>query len=218
MGDEPSACEQTRHLMNALTPYRDWGFKDEELRTTVHVCLMYNDEAARAKVLVPYLNAGLAAGELISYAADGAEPDQTQEWLRSIGVDLALEPAGSVNLVRADTFYRNVVRFDADKQLASMMDRFQAAERAGYTGSRACGEMSWALRVFPTADPLIAYESLINNIPTAFPHHGMCQYDARKFDGATLYRVLQVHPYIVANGSLVRNPFYSSTSGAPTVA
>lgn len=204
--------------MNALTPYSDWGFKDEELRTTVHVCLIYSDEAERAKILVPYLNAGLAAGELISYAADGAEPAQTLEWLRSIGVDVALGAAGSVNLLRADTFYRNVVHFDAKEQLASMLARYETAERAGYTGSRACGEMSWALRVFQTADPLIAYESLINNVPTAFPHHGMCQYDARKFDGATLYRVLQVHPYVIANGSLVRNPFYSSSSGAPTVA
>jgi hypothetical protein len=36
----------------------------------------------------------------------------------------------------------------------------------------------------------------------------MCQYDARRFDGATLFKVLQVHPYMVAQGQIVRNPFY----------
>jgi hypothetical protein len=36
----------------------------------------------------------------------------------------------------------------------------------------------------------------------------MCQYDARRFDGATLYKVLQVHPYMVAQGQLVQNPYY----------
>ena len=198
--------------MNALDPFLSWGFHEDELRTTVHVCLIYNDEGERTKVLVPYLNAGLAAGELISYAADGAEPEQAASWLRSIGVNLP--PAGDdgVNLVRADTFYRNVVDFDGEKQLASMVARYEAAERAGYSGSRTSGEMSWALRVFPNTDPLIAYESLINRVPSDFPHHGMCQYDARKFDGATLFRVLRVHPFVIANGSLVRNPFYASAS------
>jgi hypothetical protein len=36
----------------------------------------------------------------------------------------------------------------------------------------------------------------------------MCQYDARLFDGATLFKVLQVHPYIIAQGQIVRNPYY----------
>jgi hypothetical protein len=37
----------------------------------------------------------------------------------------------------------------------------------------------------------------------------MCQYDARVFDGATLFRVLKVHPYMSAHGQIVRNPFYT---------
>jgi hypothetical protein len=36
----------------------------------------------------------------------------------------------------------------------------------------------------------------------------MCLYDARLFDGATLFKVLQVHPYMIARGQIVRNPFY----------
>ena len=36
----------------------------------------------------------------------------------------------------------------------------------------------------------------------------MCQYDARLFDGATLFKVLQIHPFMVAQGQVVRNPYY----------
>jgi len=41
---------------------------------------------------------------------------------------------------------------------------------------------------------LIEYEMMLNTVESDFPHSGMCQYDARLFDGATLFRVLQVHP------------------------
>ena len=48
----------------------------------------------------------------------------------------------------------------------------------------------------------------LNTITDTFPYMGMCQYDARLFDGASLFKVLQVHPFMIAQGQLVRNPFY----------
>jgi hypothetical protein len=89
-----------------------------------------------------------------------------------------------------------------------MVSRYATARKAGYRGSRACGEMTWALRSIPGSDRLLEYEALINTISETFPYFGMCQYDARLFDGATLFKVLQVHPYMVAQGQIVRNPFY----------
>jgi hypothetical protein len=55
---------------------------------------------------------------------------------------------------------------------------------------------------------LLEYEVGINLLRDPFPHVGMCQYDARRFDGATLFKVLQVHPYMIVQGQTVRNPFY----------
>jgi hypothetical protein len=36
----------------------------------------------------------------------------------------------------------------------------------------------------------------------------MCQYDARKFDGSTIYDVINVHPIMIVRGHILRNPFY----------
>jgi len=88
------------------------------------------------------------------------------------------------------------------------VQRYGIAKKAGFTGSRACGEMSWALKDIPGSDRLLEYEVLLNTITSSFPHNGMCQYDARLFDGATIFKVLQVHPYIIAQGQIVRNPYY----------
>jgi len=86
--------------------------------------------------------------------------------------------------------------------------RYKIAKEAGFSGSRASGEMSWALKGIPGSDRILEYESLLNAVKDEFPHSGMCQYDARLFDGATLLKVLQVHPYIFAHGQVVQNPYF----------
>jgi hypothetical protein len=81
-------------------------------------------------------------------------------------------------------------------------------KKAGFSGIRSCGEMSWALKNIPGSDRLMEYETLLNTVGGEFPHSGMCQYDARLFDGATLLNILKVHPYMIAQGQIVKNPFY----------
>jgi hypothetical protein len=68
--------------------------------------------------------------------------------------------------------------------------------------------MTWALRETLGSERFLEYEAMLNTVSVPFPHFGMCQYDARRFDGATLYKVLQVHPFMVAHGQIVQNPFY----------
>jgi hypothetical protein len=68
--------------------------------------------------------------------------------------------------------------------------------------------MTWALKDIPGSDQLLEYEVLLNTVISAFPHTGMCQYDARIFDGASLFKVLQVHPFMIAHGQIVSNPYY----------
>ena len=98
--------------------------------------------------------------------------------------------------------------FDPRKMIDSMPSRYDSAKKAGFSGTRSCGEMTWALKGISGSDRLLEYEALINTIDNPFPHSGMCQYDARLFDGATIFKILQVHPYMIAHGQIVRNPFY----------
>lgn len=38
----------------------------------------------------------------------------------------------------------------------------------------------------------------------------MCDGFAERFGGETIFQALQVHPYMVINGQLVRNPYYAA--------
>ena len=68
--------------------------------------------------------------------------------------------------------------------------------------------MGWALEGLPGTERLIEYEARVNTVVAEYPCTACCQYDARRFDGATLFHVLSVHPAMVVHGQVVRNPYY----------
>ena len=185
------------------------GLTEEHYPESCHVCLIYENEEQRQKIVSGYLVAGIKRGELVRYFTDKTTPEEIRSWLLELGVELAeAEKAGSFGIAKAENAYCPDGQFKPQKMIDGSILRYDQAKKAGYSGSRACGEMSWALKNIPGSDQLLEYEVLLNTVTTSFPHSGMCQYDARLFDGATLYNVLKVHPYMIAQGQVVRNPFY----------
>jgi hypothetical protein len=93
--------------------------------------------------------------------------------------------------------------------IARNKQRYADAEESGFAGTRTTAEMTWALRGGAGYERFLEYEALLNTVTARIPFVGMCQYDAQRFDGATLFDVLQIHPYMVAKGQIVRNPYYT---------
>ncbi len=184
----------------------DLGFTHELLTECHHLCLIYDDDEQRRKIVSQYLAAGLKRGEIVRYFADTTAPAEVRGWLQA----LECEPRddGSFGIISAESSYCPSGSFVPQTVLDNMVARYAMAKQAGYSGSRACGEMTWVLRGISGAERFLEYEVGINLLHETFPFVGMCQYDARLFDGATLFKVLQVHPYMVAQGQVVRNPFY----------
>lgn len=185
------------------------GFTKEHFPESCHVCLIYESEEQRKKIISEYLAAGLRQGELVRYFTDKTSPETVRSWLLEMGVELSeAEKNGTFSISRAESAYCPNGQFEPQKMIDGSVQRYSMAKKAGYSGSRACGEMSWALHNIRGSDRLLEYEVLLNTVTDPFPHTGMCQYDARLFDGATLFKVLQIHPYMIAHGQVVRNPFY----------
>ncbi len=185
------------------------GFTQEVLPECHHVCLIYDDEEQRRKIVSEYLAAGLRRGEFVGYFADTTPREDALAWLSETGVDfLKAEEDGAFGVVKAEDAYCPSGRFVPQEVLDRVTARYTMLRQTGYTGSRVTGEMTWVLRDIPDADRVLEYEVGLNMITDPFPHIGMCQYDARLFDGAMLFKVLQVHPYMIAQGKVVRNPYY----------
>lgn len=195
--------------MNDQGRETDLGFTQEIIPECHHLCLIYDNEEQRRKIVSEYLVAGLRRGEFVRYFSDVTPPENIRAWLSGSGVDiLKAEADGAFGIVKAENAYYPSGRLAPQEVLEGVTARYAMLKKTGYSGSRVTGEMSWVLRDIPDADRLLEYEIGLNMITDPFPHIGMCQYDARLFDGATLFKVLQVHPYMVAQGQIVRNPFY----------
>ncbi len=188
------------------------GFTEEVIPDSAHICLIFDDEEERRSIVSRFLAAGLGNGEQVRYFADTDSPGEIRRWLQEKGVKLPDEKdAGPFSIVEAGKFYAPEGHFHPEQAIQRMIPRLKQTEQAGYKGSRVTGEMSWSLKGIPGSEHLLEYEAMLTAVDIEFPHFGMCQYDARLFDGATLFKVLQVHPYMVAQGQIVRNPYYTKS-------
>jgi hypothetical protein len=71
------------------------------------------------------------------------------------------------------------------------------------------GEMAWALSPAVTGvESLVEYEARVSLLMKTHPLTAICQYDTNRFDGATIFEILQVHPMMVVRGQVVHNPYY----------
>ena len=195
--------------MNNQERGMDLGFTTEIIPECHHLCLIYDNEEQRRKIVSEYLAAGVRQGDLVRYFADTTSSAEIRAWLSEIGIELQkVEEAGHFGIVKAENAYCPSGQFVPREVVENAVSRYAAARKSGYHGSRVCGEMTWTLRGIAGSERLLEYETRLNMITETFPHIGMCQYDARRFDGATLFKILQVHPFMVAQGQIVRNPFY----------
>lgn len=188
----------------------DMGFTQEIIPECHHVCLIYDNEEQRRKIVAEYLAAGVRQGNIVRYFADLTPPDEVRAWLTEMGIEVQkAEQDGPFAITAAEKAYCPDGQLVPGDVVARAVARYDAAMAVGYNASRVCGEMTWVLRDIPNASRFLEYEARLNLLDDhPFPHIGMCQYDAHLFDGATLFKVLQVHPFMIAQGQIVRNPFY----------
>lgn len=179
------------------------GFTNEEFHEGTHICLIYNDDRERKKVITKYVESGLLDREQVYYLADEMSPEEAKQWLSDIDVECDDCIVDSAEAVYCEGGY-----FSADRMLDNLKKYYKAGIQAGHSACRVTGEMSWALRGIPGSEELMEYESRINLVVPEYPITAVCQYDARRFDGDTIFECLRVHPYMIVRNQIVRNPYY----------
>ena len=184
----------------------------ERFQEGAHCCLIFSDDEERRRSVAPYLAYGLAQGERVHYFGDVSSEEEVQSWLRGLDLAVPLPPPskpGRMEFVEAVPCYCPGGVFNPDTMLNKLIHCYHDAVDAGHPGARVSGEMTWALRGLPGSERLVEYEARINQIVDEHPVTAVCQYDARRFDGATILDVLRVHPMMIVHGQVVRNPYYT---------
>jgi hypothetical protein len=197
------ALERTVHL----------GFTEGRFSSATHMCLIYSDEQERRDLLSGFVASAVDDGDRVSYAADVWELDQLRDYLQEkTGVAVrGLEAAGQCEFYKAASVYCPDGTFSPESMWEKLADQYLRARADGFPGIRVTGEMSWSLNDVPGAERLVEYEAGINPLVEKYPLTVICQYDASRFDGETLFNILRVHPYMIARRQIVANPYYEKT-------
>jgi len=186
------------------------GFTPDRFPAGTHICYIYNDDARREEIMSKFVESGLQDGEQVAYFTDTLPPEEIREHLSDMGIQLPSKTEQErLNISAALETYCPDGTFIPERMLQTIRNMYTNSIEGGYTGARGTGEMSWALRDVPGAERLIEYEAKINIVVREHPTTVVCQYDARRFDGATLFDVLNVHPMMIVGGQVVHNPYYT---------
>jgi len=185
------------------------GFTHEVYPAGTHMCLIYSDEAERRKIIGKYLESGFASGERVAYFVDEASPSDIYDWLDEMGVNIP-SPDREIRFSIDDALktYCPKNRFVPDEMLETLRQFYRQSTQDGFRQCRVSGEMTWALRGIPGSERLMEYEALVNMVLITHPLTAVCQYDSNRFDGATLLQCLEVHPFMIVRGQILRNPYY----------
>ena len=185
------------------------GFTEEPYPEGTHICYLYNDECERRQLLPLFARQALLENESFDYLADVPSRADLPRALAKLDLIRSVKDLpGHITAATVEEGYYPDGSFDPDQMLGRLREKYRQCLAAGLAGARFAGEMTWALRGVPGTDRIIECESRINELVKDAPMTIMCQYDMRKFDGAMIYDVLNVHPIVIVGGHILRNPFY----------
>lgn len=187
------------------------GVDDERFPEGLHLCHVFNDDHERARTLARYLERGLREGERALCLIDTITADEVRKHLEDLGVDLSAV-GEQLGIAPAEPVYCAGGSFVPDVCLGNFSHYVEESKAKGFAGTRLLGDMGWALRRGTTRDELLEYEAKVKEYIERFPTTAVCEYDARRFDGATILDILAMHPAMIVRGQIVRNPFYEEPS------
>lgn len=175
-----------------------------------HICSVFETEEEQLAIAVEYVAHGLACGEQVLYVCQStAAQERFRARLRDAGVDVAavVKRGALIESTHAAAHLVNN-RFDCERMLTLLNDAVEAALNAGFTGLRACGDMSWLLAEPEGADQVVEYEALLNQFFRGVRASGMCLYDRRRLPPPLVDQALATHSSVLVDGHHRSNPFY----------
>ena len=178
-------------------------------RSVDHVAQIYESDDERFDAAVPVVRHGLERGERVMYVLDDSSEAEVTAALRDGGIDVAdaLE-SGALSLHTVGETYLRHGEFDPDEMLEFYADRIDEATDE-YAGLRIVAETSWLRGDDVSVEQFMEYEARINELFADSAAVALCQYDRSEFAPAVIRTVVQIHPYLVYDGTVCHNVYYT---------
>lgn len=174
----------------------------EQIPGPRHACAFFDGSEEEYRVLLPFAKSCLRCGDRCFQFVDPRRKGERTRRLEEAGMTVSLAPGG-IDLRSWDETYLRGGRFVADEMLELVREIVSGSPRA-----RVWANMGWAFRDTPVAEALIDYEFRLNAVMESSGAVIVCVYEAGRYSSDVALGVLRVHPWIVVDGRLERNPAY----------
>ena len=175
------------------------GFGDLVVSPGDHIGHFYEDRQECMRILAPFVQTGLAAGDKCVCLSTTATRDDLSNQLTAAGVDVDAAVA-SDQLVLSDGC-------SEPQELKDMLADALSEVGKRYPLLRWLGDMTWCHNHMATSENMMEFESHSNQIerPQAV---FLCQYELKSFPGTVVMDALKTHPLSIVNNSIYQNPYY----------
>ena len=179
-----------------------FGLPDIFVDVGAHIAHFFRGEQERLSVLLPFIQAGLEAGDQCCLVTEGAASPMIQEHLGELGVDVEAALASGQLLVSEGG--------SNEQEMSVMFDSvISGAQVAGRNVIRIGGDMTWALSKMPSSEKLLEWEAFYDkHVGPRAGFIALCQYDHTRFGGSAIMCALETHPLSIIGNVVQQNPFY----------
>jgi hypothetical protein len=196
-----------------LTNVVDFGLSGLQVDLGDHICGFYAGPQQRDDVLIPFLQAGLRAGDKCICVVDGSDPSDVVAAVGGTGGGASYVATHQLDVMRASDMYLRSGAFSA----AEVIDSWKAAMSEVMYGGRFDAVRAietWSLRdVVPDRQELLALEAAMNRYLPLYPQVIVCMYDLERFGGGVVVDLLKTHPRMLLSGMVVENPYFAAAAG-----
>ncbi len=196
------------HLKTSDLSVLDLGFGEYTCNWGAHFCGLYESEAEREEIMFGFLAQGLRKQELLVCCPDAEDHDHALGKVCSLCPEVPPPDSDSFRLMYPSELYHPQGSFSPLEMLKAHDDIWGENLLTGGRNVRGTAEMGWALEKIPGVQHLMAYESLLNTFIWGKTWISICLYDVNRFPGATIMKVLQVHPFVITGGGIFENPYF----------
>ncbi|HTU46942.1 MAG TPA: MEDS domain-containing protein [Bryobacteraceae bacterium] len=180
-----------------------------QLIETRHVCAFFNNDEEEYRILLPFIKEGLESGDKAVHVLN---PEQGQDHLQRLtaaGIDPSVaQQSGQLELRTNTEVYLPDGRFDQDRMLKVFEQLASGNAVGGFSLSRICHHMDWAVEGRSHVDDVIEFESRVNEVWLRHDDAVICTYHLGRFGGDAVIDIMRTHPMVIIGGILQQNPFF----------
>jgi len=171
-----------------------------------HICALYSGDKQRDRIMLPFLEAGLASGAKCICVVDGTDPARVVATLGT-RVDASREAGAQLEVIRAADMYLRSGGFSADEIIGSWKAAISDVMYDGRFDEVRAVE-TWSRReVVPDMGELLTLESEMNSYLSLYPQVIVCLYDIERFGPGIIVNLLKTHPRMLIGEMLIENPY-----------